>query len=70
MIILNDMINQYLYLNVNKWNFYPLCCRCLVDSKVPDSSTRFMPRKQNHVLQMQMDAFRFHEDHRNAVSPI
>lgn len=42
----------------------------VVDSKVPDSSARFMPRKQNHVLQMQMDAFRFHEDHRNAVSPI
>ncbi|XP_048046052.1 zona pellucida sperm-binding protein 3-like [Megalobrama amblycephala] len=40
---------------------------CLVDSKVPDSSARFMPRKQNNVLQMQMDAFRFHEDHRNAI---
>ncbi|KAF4113607.1 zona pellucida sperm-binding protein 3-like isoform X2 [Onychostoma macrolepis] len=40
---------------------------CLVDSKVPDSSARFMPRKQNHVLQMQMDAFCFHEDHRNAM---
>ncbi|CAM4537129.1 unnamed protein product [Leuciscus chuanchicus] len=39
---------------------------CLVDSKVPDSSARFMPRKLNHVLQMQMDAFRFHEDDRNA----
>uniref|UniRef100_A0A671KG95 Zona pellucida sperm-binding protein 3 n=1 Tax=Sinocyclocheilus anshuiensis TaxID=1608454 RepID=A0A671KG95_9TELE len=42
---------------------------CLIDSKVPDSSARFMPRKQNHVLQMQMDAFRFHEDQRNTVSP-
>ncbi|KAK7165173.1 hypothetical protein R3I94_003521 [Phoxinus phoxinus] len=40
---------------------------CLVDSKVPDSSARFMPRKLNHVLQMQMDAFLFHEDHRNAI---
>ncbi|XP_043094548.1 zona pellucida sperm-binding protein 3-like [Puntigrus tetrazona] len=40
---------------------------CLVDSKVPDSSARFMPRKQNHVLQMQMDAFRFREDHRNII---
>ncbi|XP_077088051.1 zona pellucida sperm-binding protein 3-like isoform X2 [Siphateles boraxobius] len=40
---------------------------CLVDSKVPDSSARFMPRKLNHVLQMQINAFRFHEDHRNAI---
>ncbi|XP_073696130.1 zona pellucida sperm-binding protein 3-like [Garra rufa] len=40
---------------------------CLVDSKVPESSARLMPRKQNHVLQMQMDAFRFHEDHRNTI---
>ncbi|KAK2911456.1 hypothetical protein Q8A67_003589 [Cirrhinus molitorella] len=40
---------------------------CLVDSKVPESSARFMPRKQNHVLQMQMDAFRFHEDQRKAI---
>uniref|UniRef100_A0A671RA90 Zona pellucida sperm-binding protein 3 n=1 Tax=Sinocyclocheilus anshuiensis TaxID=1608454 RepID=A0A671RA90_9TELE len=27
---------------------------CLIDSKVPDSSARFMPRKQNHVLQITM----------------
>ncbi|XP_016142058.1 zona pellucida sperm-binding protein 3-like [Sinocyclocheilus grahami] len=40
---------------------------CLIDSKVPDSSARFMSRKQNHVLQMQMDAFRFHEDQRNTI---
>ncbi|XP_067296104.1 zona pellucida sperm-binding protein 3-like isoform X2 [Pseudorasbora parva] len=40
---------------------------CLVDSKVPGSSARFMARKQNHVIQMQMDVFRFREDHRNAI---
>lgn len=40
---------------------------CLVDSKSPDSSARFMPRKQNHILQMQMDAFSFYEDHRNSI---
>ncbi|XP_051547469.1 zona pellucida sperm-binding protein 3-like [Myxocyprinus asiaticus] len=40
---------------------------CLIDSKMPDSSARFMPRKQNHVLQMQMDAFRFYENHRNSI---
>ncbi|XP_051519306.1 zona pellucida sperm-binding protein 3-like [Myxocyprinus asiaticus] len=40
---------------------------CLTDSKMPASSARFLPRKQNHVLQMQMDAFRFYEDHRNSI---
>ncbi|KAI7812676.1 zona pellucida sperm-binding protein 3-like [Triplophysa rosa] len=40
---------------------------CLVGSKSPGSSARFMPRKQNDVLQMQMDAFRFNEDHRNSI---
>ncbi|TRY92086.1 hypothetical protein DNTS_022011 [Danionella cerebrum] len=40
---------------------------CLIDSKVPESSARFLERKQNHVLQMQMDAFRFREDQRNSI---
>ncbi|XP_056602740.1 zona pellucida sperm-binding protein 3-like [Triplophysa dalaica] len=40
---------------------------CLVGSKSAGSSARFMPRKQNNVLQMQMDAFRFNEDRRNSI---
>ncbi|KAA0716550.1 Zona pellucida sperm-binding protein 3 [Triplophysa tibetana] len=40
---------------------------CLVRSKSAGSVAQFMPRKQNNVLQMQVDAFRFNEDQRNSI---
>ncbi|MBN3307749.1 ZP3 protein, partial [Amia calva] len=43
---------------------------CLIDGKVTGSSSLFMPRSLNStLLQMQLDAFRFHQDARSSVSP-
>ncbi|XP_066577564.1 zona pellucida sperm-binding protein 3 isoform X2 [Amia ocellicauda] len=41
---------------------------CLIDGKVTGSSSLFMPRSLNStLLQMQLDAFRFHQDARSSI---
>ncbi|XP_018599799.1 zona pellucida sperm-binding protein 3-like [Scleropages formosus] len=40
---------------------------CLADAKLLGSRSQFLPRQQDNKLQMQLDAFRFSQDTRNAL---
>ncbi|MFT7809233.1 zona pellucida sperm-binding protein 3-like [Arapaima gigas] len=40
---------------------------CLTDAKVMGSRSQFLPRKQDNMLQLQLDAFRFSQESRNSI---
>ncbi|XP_017277272.1 zona pellucida sperm-binding protein 3-like [Kryptolebias marmoratus] len=40
---------------------------CLVDSQLPDSKARFLPRLQEDKLQLTIEAFKFHNDDRGQL---
>lgn len=44
--------------------------RCMVDAKLTNSRSKFMPRMQDDKLQFQIEAFRFNQDSRGLVSPL
>lgn len=43
-------------------------CRCFTDSQLHGSSSCFLPRLQDQLLQIQLQPFLFHQDHRTTVS--
>ncbi|XP_060887536.1 zona pellucida sperm-binding protein 3-like isoform X1 [Labrus mixtus] len=40
---------------------------CFTDSQLHNSSSRFLPRVQDEVLQIQLQTFLFHQDHRHTI---
>uniref|UniRef100_A0A3Q2G9Z0 Zona pellucida sperm-binding protein 3 n=1 Tax=Cyprinodon variegatus TaxID=28743 RepID=A0A3Q2G9Z0_CYPVA len=40
---------------------------CLMDSQLPNSKAQFLPRTKDDVLQLTIDAFKFHNDNRGQV---
>lgn len=41
--------------------------RCLADAYLTNSSSRFLPRAEEHKLRFQVEAFRFYQEPRNQV---
>ncbi|XP_041840321.1 zona pellucida sperm-binding protein 3-like [Melanotaenia boesemani] len=40
---------------------------CFTDSQLSGSSSRFLPRVQDELLQIQLESFLFHQDHRHTI---
>ncbi|XP_027144004.1 zona pellucida sperm-binding protein 3 isoform X2 [Larimichthys crocea] len=55
--------------DVNSYPRYPFIDHqgCFTDSKLSGSRSRFLPRVQNHLLQIQLQPFLFHHDHRHTI---
>lgn len=63
-----QITDQILSAGVKSDKDVSILCRCFTDSKLSGSRSRFLPRVQNHLLQIQLQPFLFHHDHRHTVS--
>ncbi|XP_037614499.1 zona pellucida sperm-binding protein 3-like isoform X1 [Sebastes umbrosus] len=55
--------------DVNSYPRYPFIHHrgCFADSQLDGSSSRFLPRVQDQLLQIQLEPFLFHQDHRHSI---
>ncbi|KAM7366306.1 hypothetical protein PAMP_015756 [Pampus punctatissimus] len=55
--------------DVNSYPRYPFIDHqgCFTDSQLNDSGSRFLPRVQDKLLQIQLEPFLFHQDHRHTI---
>ncbi|XP_073331512.1 zona pellucida sperm-binding protein 3-like isoform X2 [Pagrus major] len=55
--------------DVNSYPRYPFIDHqgCFTDSQLHGSSSRFLPRVEDHLLHIQLQPFLFHQDHRHTI---
>lgn len=71
-IVIVKMIMFFFFLVISFPTFVFLCCpnRCLADAYLTNSTSRFLPRVEEHKLRFQLDAFRFYQEPGNQVGKL